>query len=289
MKRPMRLFKSLAFVAIFPACGLVTPSGDVPTGNETTDTGGNTPATVSSTGTTGGTITDPTPVVGGTGSLALSGSQFTAHAGNTVYFALLNNSNQVVANTNTVVAQDGTFTANFATGVDASAHQLAYYADKNGNGFCNVDPTDHSWINAVPAGSASMALVHNSTPQVPVCEEFGKFDLTFAGTAFTPHEGKTMYIGVVDAADSSLVGEVKHAVITGGNVNFSWPKLLVAGHAYNLAYFADLNGNATCDPKATDHQWLKAVPTVSGNVAATGVHNDTQSEICTNLPTGALP
>ncbi len=59
--------------------------------------------------------------------------------------------------------------------------------------------------------------------------------------------------------------------------SFSFPGLLVIGHAYNIEYWIDSNvGGGTvgqCDAPTIDHQWRAAVPTVTGDTEITVAHD----------------
>jgi len=99
-----------------------------------------------------------------------------------------------------------------------------------------------------------------------------RYDLTIAFAGITPHVGQTMHLRVVDLNDRREVARDSRTVPAAA---FTWtlPRVLVAGHSYDIDFFADLNGNGRYDPPPTDHAWRIRVNDVTGTAKLTFAHN----------------
>ena len=227
---------------------------------------------------------------GQTGSITVVATGFTPHAGQNFFAAVVDANNHRLADTNLVVPASGDFNLTFDNVALDGNDRLVYFADVNKNGFCNTPPLDHAWSVSVPAGTTHLSIAHNEN-FTPVCESFGNYNVTFTGTGFTPHIGQTFYIDVVDNKDKTEVGQIQQMVVPStGATAAAWGPLLLAGHSYTVAYFADVNKNQTCDNLGTDHAWEKTLTNVSADAQVMGKHSDTQvKSVCTDFPTGKLP
>ncbi len=97
------------------------------------------------------------------------------------------------------------------------------------------------------------------------------FDLTFAGTMYTPHATQTVRMHVIQVSDGGIVGTSSLVVDAGGGVDFFFPGILLEGQTYNVDYYADVNGNNQCG--GPDHVWRDVVPAVTMDVTINQVHN----------------
>jgi hypothetical protein len=126
----------------------------------------------------------------------------------------------------------------------------------------------------------------------------GEFDCTMnAGDMLHhvggEHKGRTVYGVVVDTtagASLVMVGSVQKQVVGADLfVKFVWPKILVAGHTYEIAVFDDTAGDKSCSP--TDRTWIWPVPMVTGNFVANWMtgHQPYTTGTCKDFPMGPLP
>lgn len=98
------------------------------------------------------------------------------------------------------------------------------------------------------------------------------WDLTFSGTGFAPHEGQELSAALVDVSTDAVVA-TDSAVVTGGAFSFIWAGALAEGGTYRIDYYADFNGNGTCDAPPQDHVWSVAVPAFTGDTTVDVTHN----------------
>lgn len=111
------------------------------------------------------------------------------------------------------------------------------------------------------------------------------YDLTFSGTAFLPHAGQTLKVVVLEQSGDAVAAEDQATVAADGSFSFTWPAVLKGGVAYEVTYYADLNGNGACDAPPTDHGWQKDIEAVSADVTLTVTHNtDFAADVCTHFP-----
>ena len=111
----------------------------------------------------------------------------------------------------------------------------------------------------------------------------GPFDLDFSGTGFTPHNGQTLHVAVLDASGGAHVVTDQSTTVSGGDFSFSFPGVLEEGHSYHVDYYADFNGNGSCDAPPTDHVWRKDVDNVQDNVNLQVTHNTNFTDVCSSF------
>jgi hypothetical protein len=129
----------------------------------------------------------------------------------------------------------------------------------------------------------------------------GQFDCTMNGAdpmhhpgGAGEHEGQTFYGAVVDTspgANRARVGEVQKTVIpASGFLKFVWPMILVSGHTYELAVFADMSKPPTHSCTSADRVWYWKIPSVSGSVVENfNAGNQAAMGYCMDFPTGPIP
>lgn len=119
---------------------------------------------------TDATTTDATA----TFDLVFSGSGYTPHDGQDIWFALWDdaNSSNAVATRTTATDGSGNLSETF-TGVLVAGHSYTLYwaADLNGNGACNTPPADHGWSLAIASvsGTANEMYNHDTNFDTTVC------------------------------------------------------------------------------------------------------------------------
>jgi hypothetical protein len=119
----------------------------------------------------------------------------------------------------------------------------------------------------------------STSPEAPS----GSFDLVFTGLA-VPHIGQRLSVVVVREADDSVVADGSQNIGDDGSFSFSWSGLLEGGRSYHLDFYADHNGNGTCDPPPSDHAWQVYLGTVSGPVTYDWQHTADFVDVCTRFP-----
>jgi hypothetical protein len=126
----------------------------------------------------------------------------------------------------------------------------------------------------------------------------GQFDCTMnAGDPMhhvgAEHKGHALYGVVVDTtagANRARVGWVQKTVVQADLfVKFVWPKVLVAGHTYEIAVFDDMTNSKTCT--ASDRTWIFPVPRVTGSYVANWITGNQPftTGTCGDFPVGPLP
>lgn len=118
-------------------------------------------------------------------------------------------------------------------------------------------------------------------------------DLVFAGVQFTPHESHPLKVALIDRdLDARIFTE--DVSISSGKFTLTKEKVLVDGHRYYLDYYADVNGNHSCDAPITDHVWRIPIDSVSSNVSITDTHKMNFHDSCASFndvyagPTGDM-
>ncbi len=216
-------------------------------------------ASVFSGGTyTGGSLDGNTSGIGDSDVL-LVGTGFSSNVGQQMFAAIVDGS------TNHLLTQQAGFSLIDAGGnfqmswknlvVPGQNLYVAFFADVNGNAFCNAIPTDNGWeVSLTTRNDGTVISVSPDVTQRSVCDLFGTYSATFdSGNAMTGHgyPGHTAYGAVIDLQDKSLVGEVQAGHISAsGGLTMSWPGLLEDHHRYIMALCVDTAGNGTCDSAA---------------------------------------
>jgi len=205
------------------------------------------------------------------------------HAGQMLRVLVIRDSNGAIEdNRMTTVAGDGTFSFTFADNLlGGESYTIDFYADHNGNGQCDSPPTDHSWRETIPAvsGDVTIDFQHN-TDFTDVCDSF-MFDLTFTATV-APHAGQMFHVAVVGSG-STL--QVDSATVAGdGTIAFTWPRILEDGEDYKLDFYADHNGNGSCDTPPADHAWRRSTSIIRGPTAVDFQHDTNFTDVCSSFP-----
>jgi len=128
-------------------------------------------------------------------------------------------------------------------------------------------------------GSATGTTPTGTTPETPS----GPFDLLFTGIA-VPHVGQYLSVVVVRQGAESVVESGSQVVATDGTFSFSWDGLLEGNESYHLDFYADHNGNGTCDPPPVDHTWRESLGPVTGPVTLNWQHTANFVDVCASWP-----
>lgn len=216
--------------------------------------------------------------------LTFNGTGYTPHNNQTLEVAVVDVATGAVVQKDSVTVASGAFSFTWpGILVEGKDYEVRWYADLNGNGFCNEPPADHSWVATINDVAANQTLdqTHNAT-FTGVCGVFGTRALTFTGTGFSPHNGQTLKVAVL--ADDSTVVARGTATIAAGAFAFAWPALLIDTKSYRVHLFADVNGNIQCDAPPTDHAWNVDLGQITADVTSSYAHNTTFENVCATFP-----
>ena len=250
-------------------CGAAVPA---------TAVGGNANQAQAPNATDANVVQSANEVVLGQGNVLLSGSGFDAYDGKIVYASILTTGARVVATAHTGVA-NGQFTVPFLLSIaDGYGQQVAYVVDVNGNGFCNLAPTDVGGNQTVPADGK--VAVTPQTAQKPLCEALGVWSLNVSGTGFTAASGHAVVLAVRDLQDNSWVLGPRRVPSSDGSFSTSFAAPLIAGHAYEVRLFADAKGDGTCQ----DNGWAFATGTVQDDVNLAVSATAARTSVCGDFP-----
>jgi len=191
-----------------------------------------------------------------------------------------------------VGASDGT-TGPAATGGDSGSSSGAMDASSSSGASDATGGSDTGGQASADGGSSSGGEAGTVG--------MGQFDCTLnaADPMHHPggageHEGQTFYGAVVDTspgANRARVGEVQKAVIpASGFFKFVWPMILVSGHTYEVAVFADMSKPPTHSCTAADRVWYWKVPAVTASVVVNfNAGNQVGMGYCMDFPMGPIP
>ena len=189
----------------------------------------------------------------------------------------------VAAYRETVVPGDGNFSFTW-TDVLArgSTYHIDFYADHNGDGSCDDTPTDHAWrITSGPVTADVTQDFQHDTNFTDICDSF-EFDLDFTAT-LAPHSGQIVRVAIVkigSGGEEDVVATDQTTVPANGAVAFTWADELEYDHDYVLDFYADHNGNGTCDAPPTDHAWRMDLGTVTGDIVRDFQHDTNFTDVC---------
>lgn len=204
-------------------------------------------------------------------------TDFAVHDGQPIHVAVIDEATDQVIMTDDQVVGGG-FWFYFTDLLEkGKSYRIDYWVDVDGDGNCDNPPEDHMWQAFVSTvgDDVTVDVTHNTDFVASACDVFHsglpKFDVTFNGTGYSPHEGQTVHAMLI-RADNDDPRESGTATITNGSFTFTWPLAVDDGLAYYIDFYADVDGNGTCEA-GTDHVWRVDIPAVSGNVTVNETHN----------------
>lgn len=132
----------------------------------------------------------------------------------------------------------------------------------------------------------------DDTPAGPGTDN-GPYDLTFTGT-IAPHAGQMLRVLVIQDSDGAIVANETRTVAGDGKFSLSWTNVLTKGQSYHVDFYADHNGNGSCDSPATDHAWRQTIAAVSADVSRDFQHDTNFTDVCASFAfdldfTGNIP
>lgn len=161
---------------------------------------------------------------------------------------------------------------------------IDFYADHNGDGSCDNPPTDHSWRITVGPVTANVTQdFQHDTNFTNICDSF-EFDLDFTAS-LAPHAGQVLSVAIVKVGGGGeeVVATDQTTVPANGSIAFTWTDELEYNHDYVLDFYADHNGNGSCDGPPADHAWRLDLGTVTGNVSRDFQHNTNFTDVCSSF------
>lgn len=91
--------------------------------------------------------------------LSVLGSGFGDDDGRVLYFAVARTDTGTIVATDTATVRAGGFELSFSSLLDQGlTYEADYYVDVNVNGRCDAPPTDHVWLEPVPAAQSDVTL-----------------------------------------------------------------------------------------------------------------------------------
>ncbi len=157
------------------------------------------------------------------------------------------------------------------------SYTVDFYADLNGNGIYNSPPVDHAWRD-----TTAINLVENTTISFSHNANFTdvawNYLLTFHAENMTPHLGQLFELRVIDTVSSLEIGRVRLDSIQTADFMLQVPGLEI-GKAYQVDYYADLNGNGLYNSPPTDHAWREFFTDINGDTSLTFAHNTNFTDI----------
>jgi hypothetical protein len=111
----------------------------------------------------------------------------------------------------------------------------------------------------------------------------GMYSFTVEGHGFDHHDGKQLYVVLLENGAAKVRGEV---TVEAGAFSLGWHGVLQEGKTYAVSYYVDVNGNDACDAAPTDHVWHADVPLGVADVALGVQHSTTFAQACGDFPSG---
>lgn len=93
---------------------------------------------------------------------------------------------------------------------------------------------------------------------------------TLSGTGYNPHSGQTIYLRLKPDGGGTL--DAGNTVVLQNGI-FEITTSIMSGVSYTGVYWADMNGNQTCDAAPTDHVWQISIAASSLDVQEGVTHN----------------
>jgi hypothetical protein len=206
------------------------------------------------------------PTAQGPFDLSFDGVDYGVHEGQTLYVALVRLTDSAVISRDSAMISGGSFSFTWADVLArGTSYRLDYYADVNFNMECESSD-DHVWSTRISSVSDHVAIsdTHDANFDFTACDSFPrddiKYDLTFRGSAFQPHEGQTLFAAVVRIDNGNTVEEGA-TVVTNGLFELNWMSSLEEGKSFYIDYYADINGDSQCST-SSDHYWRETIQNV---------------------------
>ena len=211
--------------------------------------------------------------------VVLNLSGMTPHAGQEIYFALIDVvTGEVIDRESEIVSE--AFTVELTKTMTDRAYHIDFFSDHNSNGYYDVPPTDHAWRLEFEstAGDDTLNFAHNTN----FTDVMWKHRLRVRFSGMTPHVGQMLTLFVRDLAsgtylDTVIIGSIEDA-------DFDVESHVVEpGNSYVVDFYADHNGNGSYDAPPADHSWRIETGVAMGDVDLDFVHNTNFTDISTSL------
>jgi hypothetical protein len=216
------------------------------------------------------------PTAQGPYDLSFDGVSYGPHEGQMLHVALVRLADSSVIQRDSATVSGGSFSFTWSNVLArGTSYRLDYYADVNFNMECEPSD-DHVWSTTISSISDHVAITdtHDTNFTPSACDSFPrddiKYDLTFRGSAFQPHEGQTLFVAVVRVDNGNTVEEGA-SVVTNGLFEFNWMSSLEEGKSYYVDYYADINGDSQCST-GSDHYWRETIQNVMADQVVEVIH-----------------
>jgi len=189
------------------------------------------------------------------------------HNGQLVEIRVVNSSDFVVARAILDPLVGSAFQIQLRGALQEGPHRIDFWADLSRNGAYDVPPADHAW-RLEPCASGAHQFSHStnfadvSSPAPLVVG--GDFVLNLAG--MVPHLGQLFEFWVIDRSNGRMVGYYRLAEPPGVDFTILIPGIIEPSAEYDVAFYADKNGNLEYDVIDVDHAWR-----LTGTGDATGL------------------
>ncbi|HSN91165.1 MAG TPA: hypothetical protein VLS93_08035, partial [Anaeromyxobacteraceae bacterium] len=164
------------------------------------------------------------------------------------------------------------------------SHQLAIWADHDGDGLYDAPPTDHAWSRSVPtSGVVSFAHDTSFTDVGPAAALEPGLDFTLDLAGMTPHVGQALTVAVFKASQAPLdfqpVGLYRLGQVPSASFSIAIPGIIEPFEDYWVDVHADLNGNDRYDAPPTDHAWRIFQSSTDAGLSVTFTHDTSFTDV----------
>ena len=207
-------------------------------------------------------------------SLTVNLSGMAPHAGQEMYFALVESESGEIVDRVSETAQEN-FSVMLEHLESGKSYHLDFFSDHNGNGYYDAPPADHAWRVDLPdvQGPETVDFVHNTT----FTDIMWRHRLRVRFEGMTPHAGQmlTLYVRDLvsgDYLDTVMVSPVEEKFDVKSYV-------LEPMGTYRIDFYSDHNGNGSYDPPPTDHAWRIDTDQAMGDLDIDFTHNTSFTDI----------
>jgi hypothetical protein len=169
-----------------------------------------------------------------------------------------------------VDAISSSFDINLPVILDDESYYVQFYADVNGNGGYDGQPTDESWMLEADAINGNTTL--NFSRSTSFSDIDWPYVLTLNFSGMTPHVNQLVEVRIVDTSNDLEVGRKRVEIVPGAEFTVRVPGLRKDG-SYRADFYADLNGNGHFDGVPNDHSWSENFTNPAGNYTIDFTHN----------------
>ncbi len=116
-------------------------------------------------------------------------------------------------------------------------------------------------------------------------------DFTLSLDGYAPHEGKNVYVALVDEADGSTVGTAGPVAIASGEATLTIAGAAEDGKTYTVRWYVDTDDNGMCNFAADgseDHAWEMTGQTADASgLSVNHTHDTNFTDVCSTFAGGS--